>query len=149
MVTVQIDVLAWVMIAIGLLGLLAMLITRQPQPMRWYSVRVALTITTIGAWLLTLQARDLTARALVAAALALITAWNVGTVLVRRQRTDLVQPGGLFSGRVWPCYGDLRMPGDSQGRTPQGRAKCVNWKLTDATLISALRCCRPDCYMQS
>jgi hypothetical protein len=91
MVIVRIDVLAWVMIAIGLLGLLAVLITRQPQPMRWYSVRVALTIATIGAWLLTLQARDLTARALVAAALALLTAWNVGTVLVRRQRTDLVQ----------------------------------------------------------
>jgi hypothetical protein len=121
MVIVQIDVLAWVMIAIGLLGLLAILITRQPQPMRWYSVRVALTIATIGAWLLTLQTRDFTARALVAAALALLTAWNVSTVLVRRQRTDLVQPGGLFSGRVWPCYGDRLMTGDSQGRTPQER----------------------------
>jgi hypothetical protein len=105
MVIVRIDVLAWVMIAIGLLGLLAVLITRQPQPMRWYSVRVALTIATIGAWLLTLQARALTARTLVAAALALLTAWNVGTVLVRRQRTDLVQVGALFSG---PCLAKLR-----------------------------------------
>jgi hypothetical protein len=100
MVIVRIDVLAWVLIAIGLLGLLAMLVTRQPRPMRWYSVRVALTIATIGAWLLTLQAGDLTARALVAAALALLTAWNVGTVLVRRQRTDLVESSVSSSGVI-------------------------------------------------